>query len=159
MSICDGCGQAVDDGHIQKRIARLELATRYRPVHIQTLLIGAVPPERDEAYLYSFEKEAAEMQKAGFFLVYVVECPLAGDSGQHEAIKRALPTLLKRVKLSYKPQSIVLFSSATAELIGPLQAAGLGDKLLLHNGAPYLAMLDAVQTKAALDRGVTGARC
>jgi hypothetical protein len=158
MSICDGCGHTVDAEHIQKRISRLELATRYRPIHIQTLLIGAAPPERDEDYLYSSEKEAAELQKAGFYLVYAFECPLTGHADANEAVKRAVPTVLKRVQLSYKPQSIVLFSPATAELIAPMQAAGLADKLLLHNSKPYPGLLDAVHDKSGLDKAALRAQ-
>jgi hypothetical protein len=158
MSICDGCGHTVDAAHIQKRIGRLELATRYRPVHIHTLLIGAAPPERDEEYLYSSAKESEEMQKAGLYLAYATECPLAKGADVHEVVKRAVPTVLKRVRLSYKPQSIVLFGAPTAELIGPIQAAGLAEKLLLHNSAPYPALLDAVHDNAALDRNALGAK-
>jgi len=52
MSFCDGCGMQVDDSHIRQRIERLELATRFRPIHIQVLLIDAVPPRRAEDYFY-----------------------------------------------------------------------------------------------------------
>jgi hypothetical protein len=43
MPICDGCGAQVDEAHIRRRIERLELATRFRPIHIQVLLIDAAP--------------------------------------------------------------------------------------------------------------------
>lgn len=52
MPVCDGCGRTVDDSHIRRRIERLELATRYRPVHIQVLLIDAAPPARNEDFFY-----------------------------------------------------------------------------------------------------------
>jgi hypothetical protein len=52
MPICDGCGARVDDAHIRQRIERLELATRFRPVHISVLLIDAAPPARFEDYFY-----------------------------------------------------------------------------------------------------------
>jgi hypothetical protein len=35
--LCDGCGQPATPEHIAERIHRLELATRYRPIHIQVL--------------------------------------------------------------------------------------------------------------------------
>jgi hypothetical protein len=52
MPICDGCGAQADDAHIRRRIERLELATRFRPIHIQVLLIDAAPPARPEDYFY-----------------------------------------------------------------------------------------------------------
>lgn len=52
MPVCDACGAQVDDAHIRQRIERLELATRFRPVHISTLLIDVAPPMRTEDYFY-----------------------------------------------------------------------------------------------------------
>jgi hypothetical protein len=52
MPICDGCGAQADGAHIRRRIERLELATRHRPIHIQGLLIDASPPARMEDYFY-----------------------------------------------------------------------------------------------------------
>jgi hypothetical protein len=52
MPDCDGCGSPVDESHIRRRIERLELATRFRPIHIQVLLVDAAPPARVEDYFY-----------------------------------------------------------------------------------------------------------
>src|SRR5271163_5021640 len=52
MPVCDGCGAQADDAHIRRRIERLELATRFRPIHIHVLLIDAAPPTRPEDYFY-----------------------------------------------------------------------------------------------------------
>ena len=57
MSVCDGCGAVADDKHIRERIERLELATRFRPVHIRALLIDAAPPPRVEDYFYRAAKD------------------------------------------------------------------------------------------------------
>lgn len=97
---CDGCGQSAPPEHIARRLRRLEWGTRYRPVHIQTLLLGAVAPSEDSEFLYSpggeFRGEAAqllramgiategraaeavheEFQAAGFFLAHILECPV-----------------------------------------------------------------------------------
>lgn len=99
---CDGCGQSASPEHIARRLRRLEWATRYRPVHIQALLLGAVAPNEDSGFLYSpggeFRGEAGqllraigiesdgktaaavheEFQGAGFFLAHILECPV-GD--------------------------------------------------------------------------------
>jgi|SRR5215469_5557872 len=97
---CDGCGQAASAEHIARRLRRLAWATRYRPVHIHTLLLGGVAPREDAEFLYTpgdeFRGEAAdllsavgiskagkapadicgEFQGAGFFLTHLLECPL-----------------------------------------------------------------------------------
>lgn len=97
---CDGCGQNASPEHIARRLRRLEWATRYRPVHIQTVLLGAVAPCEDSEFLYSpggeFGGEAGqllramgittegrtaaavheEFQAAGFFLAHILECPI-----------------------------------------------------------------------------------
>ncbi len=59
MPVCDGCGAPVDDAHIRRRIERLELATRFRPVHISVLLIDAAPPDRAEDYFYRATTDSA----------------------------------------------------------------------------------------------------
>jgi hypothetical protein len=60
MPVCDSCGAQVDDAHIRQRIERLELATRFRPVHISVLLIDAAPPVRFEDYFYRAASNRAE---------------------------------------------------------------------------------------------------
>lgn len=142
MAICDGCGASVGAEHIRRRIERLELATRYRPVHIQTLLIGDVPPARDEEYVYSSEKEASELQKNGIFVVYAVECPLDQGADTKDAVRRNAASLVRRLRFSYKPKAIVLFGAATAESIAALRAAGFGEQLILNDGAPFANLPD-----------------
>jgi hypothetical protein len=97
---CDGCGQAASAEHIARRLVRLEWATRYRPVHIRTLLLSGVAPRDDAEFLYApggeLRGEAAdllravgissagkapadihgEFQAAGFFLTHLLECPV-----------------------------------------------------------------------------------
>lgn len=64
MSVCDGCGAQVEDAHIRQRIERLELATRFRPVHISALLIDAAPPFRFEDYFYRAANDRSERSSA-----------------------------------------------------------------------------------------------
>jgi hypothetical protein len=64
MPVCDGCGGQVDDAHIRRRIERLELATRFRPVHISVLLIDAAPPARFEDYFYRAAADRSERSPA-----------------------------------------------------------------------------------------------
>jgi hypothetical protein len=57
MILCDSCGRPADPQHIRERIERLELATRFRPVHIRVLLIDAAPPLRPDDYFYRATKD------------------------------------------------------------------------------------------------------
>lgn len=98
--ICDGCGQLAQPAHIAHRLERLEWTTRFRPVHIQTLLLSGIAPASDDDFLYAPESklsgEAAailelleisavgkpleliltETQKRGILLTHAMECPL-----------------------------------------------------------------------------------
>ncbi|HEY6466819.1 MAG TPA: hypothetical protein VIY69_12550 [Candidatus Acidoferrales bacterium] len=148
MPVCDGCGATVDAEHIRQRIERLELATRYRPVHIQTLLVGAVPPTNNEDYLYAAEKAGDNLQRSGIFLIYAVECPLPEAADASDAVRGASPTLIKRVQFSYKPKSIVLFSPATSGLIPALRGAGFGEHLILKDGEPFAELPDLARAQS-----------
>jgi hypothetical protein len=148
---CDGCGQPADAEHIARRLRRLEWATRFRPVHIQKLLLAGMAPERDEDFLYSPETkiegearnifEAAqvykdgksrdailvEFQKQGLMLAHVLECPLDRAVGNDPlaAMRPQLPGVLARIRRSLKPKRVLLLSKDLASLEG-LNEASLG---------------------------------
>lgn len=47
---CDGCGLPASPAHIAERVGRLELATRFRPIHVNMLFVAFAPalhPEDD----------------------------------------------------------------------------------------------------------------
>jgi hypothetical protein len=50
---CDGCGQPASSDHLAARLQRLEWATRFRPVHIGVLFLGAAAPAAAGDYLYA----------------------------------------------------------------------------------------------------------
>ena len=152
MPVCDGCGATVDSEHIRSRIERLQMATRYRPVHIQTLLVGTAPPERLDAYFYASEKDGTELQHNGIFLVYAAECPLPTGTDAAEAARRAAPTLIKRMQFSYKPKSIILFSPATAQLLPALREAGLAERLILKDGNVFDELPDLARANSLGER-------
>ncbi|HXN99556.1 MAG TPA: hypothetical protein VN881_10815 [Candidatus Acidoferrales bacterium] len=52
MPICEGCGARVDDAHALRRKQRVDLAMRFRPTQIKTLLLNASPPELEADYFY-----------------------------------------------------------------------------------------------------------
>jgi hypothetical protein len=169
MLVCDGCGAHSDDAHIRARIERLELATRYRPIHIQVLLIDAAPPARPEDYFYRaaadrsvrsvasrvyfdemakcagfisdplIQEEAVlvEFQRRGLFLVYALECPVSATGELEAAVRQFAPTVLLRVRTSYKPKHIALLSNATRELAPLLKEGGWNDRLILDGGGPF----------------------
>jgi hypothetical protein len=59
---CDGCGLPASPQHIAERLSRLELSTRFRPVHIGVLFVALAPsvhPE-DDFYGPSESKEFAD---------------------------------------------------------------------------------------------------
>jgi hypothetical protein len=90
MPVCDGCGAQVDDAHIRQRIERLELATRFRPVHISLLLIDAAPPARPEDYFYRASANRADRSSASraYFdaLMQVAGIPPAAQASEESAL-------------------------------------------------------------------------
>ena len=144
---CDGCGQSASPRHLARRLRRLEWTTRYRPVHIQVLLLGGIAPEADAAFLYSpegnFQGEAAnllealqvsgagktaeailtECQKRGLLLTHVLECPVEPDVSPADAqqlLEKMLSAVIARIRRSLKPKRVVLFSKELAAVAGKL---------------------------------------
>jgi hypothetical protein len=160
--VCDGCGQAAPAEHIARRLRRLEWTTRYLPVHIHTLLLGAFSPQEERDFLYApggeFRGEAAllldavgistvgkaaeavhaEFQRGGFFLTHVLECPLDGDAGAGAEIPALLAKRLQavatRIRRSLKPKRVVLISRALEPILDKIVALELGCPVVLDNG-------------------------
>jgi hypothetical protein len=146
---CDGCGQLAGPGHLARRFARLELTTRYRPLHIHALLLGAVVPEACGSFLYAadepFEGEAAmllealqistegksrgvvltEFQKRGLLLSHVLECPV-GASGATvtELLEKQLPATIVRIRRSLRPKKIVVISKQLQGFVNQIERDG-----------------------------------
>ena len=150
---CDGCGQLASAEHIARRLQRLEWATRFRPIHIQALLLAASAPESDSEFLYSpeapftglagdllsglsistagksNEEVLADFQKRGLFLVYLLECPVAAGTRPAEAIDlldRHLPQALARIRRSLKPKRALVLSQDLQPLLPQLSESALG---------------------------------
>ncbi len=160
--LCDGCGQPASPEHIGQRLRRLEWTTRFRPVHIGTLLLGAVAPKKDSEFLYSpaggwqgegklllaaagvspdgksSEATLAEFQRGGFLLTHVLECPLEGDPGGLPALMASrLPGVLTRIRRSLKPKRLALISAVLQQFLPVLAAGGLPCSLLLDDEKPF----------------------
>src|SRR5271156_5207074 len=167
MPVCDGCGAQVDDAHIRARIERLEMATRYRPIHIQVLLLDAEPPERVEDFFYRPAGDPAERSSAArAYYDALLKCtgedpsrfPSEVDAlaefqrrgvfltnvgggfaggGLDSAVERCAPSLLKRIQFSYKPKFVAPISPALAAILRLLQQGGWADRLILDGGMPF----------------------
>jgi hypothetical protein len=53
---CDGCGLPASPLHIAERVRRLELSTRFRPVHIGVLFVALAPSVRPDDDFYDLAK-------------------------------------------------------------------------------------------------------
>ncbi|HYL61600.1 MAG TPA: hypothetical protein VE077_03185 [Candidatus Methylomirabilis sp.] len=163
--LCDGCGQAASPDHLAGRLKRLEWTTRWRPVHIGTLLLGACSPQTDAEFLYAaqFEGEAAsalkassispagktpeaaltEFQRGGYFLAHLLECPpnaeSAGRTSMEALILRRIPTVAARIRRSLKPKRIVLISELPLAVLEALAASELGCPLFRNDGTAIVA--------------------
>ncbi len=158
---CDGCGQPASAEHIARRLKRLENMTRYRPLHIQALLLGVASPNEDRDFLYAaerdFQGEGAEalrafgvdyegksvsdvlagFQRMGLLLTHVLECPVSDAAARKEALQLRLPGVLTRIRRSYKPKRVVLVGAELSEFVAQINNAQLNALLLLENGHPY----------------------
>jgi hypothetical protein len=146
------------------RLQRLERSTRYRPVHIGTLLLGGVPPQHDSEFLYyadfargesaallqaagilpagkTAEVTLAEFQRAGFFLAHILECPAEEAMNDATAIQtlvgQRLPSISVRIRRSLRPKRVALISTFLGPFATVLETSGLGCPILLDNGEPF----------------------
>jgi hypothetical protein len=163
--LCDGCGQPASPEHIARRLQRLEWATRYRPIHLHTLLLGAFSPRTPAEFLYSPEEshsgEAAnlvaaagisvasksadaiqsEFHRRGIYLTHVLECPVdvpsSGADFLNNALIARLATLFTRVRRSLKPKRLAFISESLTPLIERFASAQLACELVLDDGRPF----------------------
>jgi hypothetical protein len=162
---CDGCGQTASAEHIALRLQRLEWSTRYRPLHIQTLLLcaAAQPEERESLYSPSCDYRGvagrvlevagiavagktadivqAEFQRAGFFLTPVLECALETESQDGMTLllllERRLATIGTRIRRSLKPKRVALLSMGLGAVAEKIAAMELGCPVVLDEGKPF----------------------
>jgi hypothetical protein len=161
---CDGCGQPASPEHIATRLRRLEWATHYRPVHVAALFLGATAPASDSEFLYNpegrFAGEAGrfldavgispagkmpeiiltEVQKAGFFLAYLLDCAIEGavsPTALDGLLANRLPQTLARIRKSIKPKKVVPIGAALRPFIGDLEH-GLESPVELNGGVPFV---------------------
>jgi hypothetical protein len=83
------------------------------------------------------ESTLAEFQRRGFYLAYVVECPIESPEQLNAAITKLAPRVLLRVNTSYKPKFVAPISPALQPLIALFQNNAWADRLILQDGAPF----------------------
>ena len=170
---CDGCGQLADSAHISRRLERLAWATRFRPLHIQALLLAGISPKHDSDFLYapgssfqggartilkavqlstegkSAENVLTEFQKLGLMLTYVLECPLADGvtaSQADDLLEKQLPATLARIRRSLKPKRVLLISSDLHHLSDKLHRTDIGCPILPSPTGAFLASSDPTKS-------------
>jgi hypothetical protein len=164
--------------HIDRRLRRLEWSTRHRPVHIQTLLLGAVAPVEESEFLYSpgeeFRGEAAlllravgipatgkpaeaiqaEFQRAGYFLTYILECPLDKasnpDAELAKLLTERLPVVASRIRRSLKPRHVMLVTELPEPVVEDILALDLGRPVIVDHGRPFA--LGSASKEGAISR-------
>jgi hypothetical protein len=159
---CDGCGQLATPEHTAKRLKRLEWTTRYRPVHIGTLFLGAFSPATDSEFLYaeggtfageagrlvkaarlalggkSAEATLMEFQRGGFLLTHMLECPLEGATSDPTTLLQArLGFVAARIRRSLKPKRVALISRLLEPLIEHFGKTDLGCPIVLDVSKPF----------------------
>jgi hypothetical protein len=111
--LCDGCGLPASPQHIAERVERLERATRFRPVHLNILIVALEPSARPEDDFYGPSESAGffnslldgldiradaglspaessaarllEFQKRGYYLTFLAECALMRQDSAESA--------------------------------------------------------------------------
>jgi hypothetical protein len=161
--ICDGCGQVASAEHVARRLRRLEWATRYRPLHVQTLLLGAVMPLADAEFVYAdaaeFSGEAErvlrvagiaaagksaeaihhELQRAGIFVAHVLECPVETADGAAfaELLQRRVGNTLLRIRRSIKPKRMAAMGVEMDLVVERLTEQESGCTTILDGGRAF----------------------
>ena len=163
---CDGCGQHADSRHIALRLARLEWATRFRPIHIQTLLLSGIAPAHNDEFLYnpdgqfqgesgkllqslqistagkSAESVLTEVQQRGLMLIHVLECPLSAGVSSLEAralLENQLATTVTRIRRSLKPKQVLFISADLVPMVDKLFRTDLGCPAFPSTGGAFLS--------------------
>jgi hypothetical protein len=152
--------------------------TRYRPVHVGTVLLGAYSPDAESDFLYaesgSITGEAArvlaavgitphgkakeavlsEFQRGGFLLGYVMECPLEPESQIEAAIstllKARMPAFLARLRRSFQPKRVASISSKLDRVLAGLTEKELGCALVSDGGKSFA--LDGSSPEQAVEK-------
>ena len=152
--------------------------TRYRPVHVGTVFVGAYSPVADSDFLYAETAEATgegkrvlqaasiepgsktkaailnEFQRGGFLLGYVLECPLEPESRSEAALeallKARMPAFLARLRRSFQPKRVATISRKLDQSFVGLGEKELGCEFLSDGGQSFA--LDGASAEDAIEK-------
>jgi len=79
----------------------------------------------------------AEFQRRGFFLISALECPFEEQTDPAAALRRAAPTVIKKIQ-ALDPSYVVPLTASANELIRLFGLIGWGDRLILSRGGPFV---------------------
>jgi hypothetical protein len=97
--MCDGCGLPASPEHFAERIHRLEVASRFRPIHIEVLFVALAPPVRAEDDFYAAHEGKGKGLFQHFFAALGIDGGAAGRAGAAEtksAAAEILPEFQRR---------------------------------------------------------------
>lgn len=82
MARCDCSEAEVSESHVRERIARVEQATRFRPVHIRVVLLDAAPaaPSEDDFYSPAADRSSRSLFSRMYFDELAVSSGISRDS-------------------------------------------------------------------------------
>jgi hypothetical protein len=85
--LCDGCGEPASPEHLRQRVERLEFATRFRPIHIDCLVLYPSPPQRIEDYFYRPSASAGvrSSESRSFFEALMAAIGVSAKDDREEA--------------------------------------------------------------------------
>jgi hypothetical protein len=84
----------------------------------------------------------AELQRRGYYISYLSECPIqAGEGRPDNLISRLAPTLLRRIRFNYKPKHIAILGRELAPLVDVVEKDGLSASFFENFDAPSLVGL------------------
>jgi hypothetical protein len=152
--------------------------TRYRPVHVGTVLLGGYSPDAESDFLYAETADATgegknvlaaagistegktkegilrEFQRGGFLLGYVLECPLEAESKNEAALaallKARMPAFLARLRRSFQPKRVASISSKLDPFLAGLTEKDFGCAPLSDSGRSFA--LDGSSPEQSIER-------
>lgn len=82
MPHCDCAESDVSESHVRERIARIERASRFRPVHIRILLLDAAPAAslQDDFYFSAADRSSRSLYSRMYFDELAVASGISRDS-------------------------------------------------------------------------------
>lgn len=123
--LCDGCTRQATPEHLRRRIARLEWASRFRPIHVSTLFLMPAPPVTQEDYFYHPSELPKEGTARAMFEDVLAACGVRSASGDKEAALREFQHkgffMAEAIECSIEPEEEAGFGDLLSGLMPTLE--------------------------------------